>query len=177
MPPKRERPADPSARSRWDAGVLGSGSKKLNLTGEVAMTRTPAMAPERALAGFAYESPGFPYAYATAAMLASKSGSHRGHPRCNFAPKSTFVCAYHLLTSSSSRIYAGVDRQAELDLIDAHVAARGVTRCPDRYVSAVDLAMSEVEAGRRLAAMPRPRRMTHAEFSLTVYAGLFSRSR
>jgi hypothetical protein len=70
-----------------------------------------------------------------------------------------------------------MDRQTELDLIAAHLADRGITRCPDRYAEAVDLAMSEVEAGRRLAAMPRPRRMTHAEFSLTVYAGLFSRSR
>src|SRR5215472_4201016 len=43
MPPKGERPADPSARSRWDAGVLGSGSKKLTVSGEVAMTRTPAI--------------------------------------------------------------------------------------------------------------------------------------
>jgi hypothetical protein len=70
-----------------------------------------------------------------------------------------------------------VDRQAELDLIDAHVAARGVTRCPDRYVSAIDLAMPEAEERQRLAAMPRPRLMTHAEYSLIVYALLFPRSR
>ena len=70
-----------------------------------------------------------------------------------------------------------MDRQAELDLIDAHVAARGVTRCPDRYVSAVDLAMPEAEAQRRLAAMPRPRLMTHAEFALIVYARLFPKAR
>jgi hypothetical protein len=70
-----------------------------------------------------------------------------------------------------------MDRQAELDLIDAHIAVRGVTRCPDRYVDATALAMPEAEAKRRLAAMPQPRRMTHAEFSLIVYARLFPKAR
>jgi hypothetical protein len=70
-----------------------------------------------------------------------------------------------------------VDRDSELDLIDAHLAGRGVTRCPDRYVEAVDLAMPEAEVKRRLAAMPRSRRMTHAEFSLIVNARLFPKAR
>ena len=70
-----------------------------------------------------------------------------------------------------------MERQAELDLIDAHIAVRGVTPCPDRYVGAVDLALPEAEAKRRLAAMPRSRRMTHAEFSLIVGALFFPRSR
>ena len=68
-----------------------------------------------------------------------------------------------------------MDRQVELDLIDAHIAVRGVTPCPDRYVGAVDLALPEAEAKRRLAAMPPSRKMTHAEFALTVYALLFPR--
>jgi hypothetical protein len=70
-----------------------------------------------------------------------------------------------------------MDRQTELDLIDAHIAVRGVTRYPDRYVGAVALAIPEAEVKARLAAMPRPRPMTHAEFSLIVGARLFQRSR
>ena len=70
-----------------------------------------------------------------------------------------------------------MDRQAKLDLIDAYIAVRGVTRCPPRYVGAVDLAMPEAEAKRRLAAMPQPRLMTHAEFALIVYARLFPKAR
>ena len=82
-----------------------------------------------------------------------------------------------LQTTGSSRICAGMNRQSELDLIDAHIAVRGVTRCPDRYVDAVALAMPEAEVRARLAAMPRSRRMTHAEFSLVVGVRLFPRSR
>jgi hypothetical protein len=82
-----------------------------------------------------------------------------------------------LQTTSSSRICAGMDRQSELDLIDAHVAVRGVTRCPDRYASAVDLGLPEAEIKARLATMPRSRRMTHAEFSLIVNARLFPKAR
>ena len=69
-----------------------------------------------------------------------------------------------------------MDRDAERAAIDAFIATRGVTRCPDRYAEAVDLAMPEAEVKQRLAVMPRPRLMTHAEFSMIVYAGLFSRS-
>jgi hypothetical protein len=66
-----------------------------------------------------------------------------------------------------------VDRDSERAAIDAFIATRVVTRCPDRYVGAVDLAMPEAEAKRRLAAMPPSRKMTHAEFSLIVRALLF----
>ena len=66
-----------------------------------------------------------------------------------------------------------VDRDSERAAIDAFIATRGVTRCPPRYGEAVSLAMSEVEAERRLAAMPPSRKMTHAEFSLIVRALLF----
>ena len=69
-----------------------------------------------------------------------------------------------------------MDRQAELDLIDAHLATRGVTRCPDRYVGAVYLAMPEAEIKARLTAMPRPRLLTHREYAEIVYACLFPRS-
>jgi len=70
-----------------------------------------------------------------------------------------------------------VDRDAERAAIDDFISTRGVTHCPPRYVGAVDLAMPEAEAQRRLAAMPRPRLMTHAEFSLIVYARLFPKAR
>ena len=70
-----------------------------------------------------------------------------------------------------------MDRQAELDLIAAHIAVRGVTHCPPRYGDAVALAMPEAEAKRRLTAMPCSRRMTHAEFSLIGGALRFPRSR
>jgi hypothetical protein len=69
-----------------------------------------------------------------------------------------------------------MDRQAELDLIAAHLADRGVTRCPPRYAETVDLAMPEAEVKARLTAMPRPRPMTHAEVLMIVYARLFPRS-
>jgi len=70
-----------------------------------------------------------------------------------------------------------MDRQAELDLIAAHLAGRGVTRCPDRYVGAVDLAMPEAEIKARLATMPRPSAMTHEEYARIVRALLVPRSR
>jgi len=64
-------------------------------------------------------------------------------------------------------------RDSERAAIDAFIATRGVTCCPDRYVGTVDLAMPEAEVKRRLAAMPPSRKMTHAEFSLIVRALLF----
>jgi hypothetical protein len=70
-----------------------------------------------------------------------------------------------------------MDRQAEIDLIAAHLAGRGVTRCPTRYVWPVDGSVSEVEIKARLAAMPRPRPQTHEEYARAVGARLFPRRR
>ena len=70
-----------------------------------------------------------------------------------------------------------VDRDSERAAIDDFIATRGVTRCPDRYVGAIGFAMPETEIKARLAAMPRPRRMTHKEYADLVYARLYSRPR
>jgi hypothetical protein len=70
-----------------------------------------------------------------------------------------------------------MDRDSERAAIDAFIASRGVTRCPDRYGATVDFAMSEAETKARLAAMPRPRRMTHKEYADIVYARVFPKGR
>ena len=70
-----------------------------------------------------------------------------------------------------------MDRQVELDLIDAHIAVRGVTRCPDRYIGAVDLAMPEAEIKARLTAMLRPRPLSYREIALRVSARRVPKSR
>ena len=70
-----------------------------------------------------------------------------------------------------------VDRNSERAAIDDFIATRGVTRCPDRYGATVDFAMPEAEIKARLAAMPRPRRMTHKEYADIVYARVFPKGR
>jgi len=70
-----------------------------------------------------------------------------------------------------------VDRDSERAAIDAFIATRVVTRCPDRYVGAVDLAMPEAEIKARLTAMLRPRPLSYREIALRVSARRVPKSR